>query len=119
MSLEKLSSSGGRAMPGPSKQLKGANRRILVCTGAACRGHGAARLVKHIRRLARDTSIVVVATGCVRLCNRAPNLVMYPDGVWLSGITKQAVEALLKNPENDSEWEPWVSFRKNTWDETD
>lgn len=104
-------------MPRAPRELKDANKRILVCTGAACRGRGATRLVKHIRRLSRGTSTMVVATGCVRLCNRAPNLVMYPDGVWLSGITRQVVEKLLKNPENNPEWEPWVSFWRNTSEE--
>lgn len=98
-------------------ELKDANKRILVCTGAACRSRGATGLVKHIRRLAGGTSTMVVATGCVRLCNRAPNLVMYPDGVWLSGITRQVVEKLLKDPEHNREWEPWVSFRRNTSEE--
>ncbi len=107
-------------MPRTPRELKDASRRILVCSGAACRGRGATGLIKLIRRLSRDTSTVVVATGCVRLCNRAPNVVLYPDGVWLSGITRQVMEKLLMNPENHLEWEPWVSFRKNTSeDETD
>lgn len=38
----------------------------------------------------------VSACGCMGLCERGPNVMLYPQGVWFSGVGPGDLEALLE-----------------------
>ncbi len=102
-------------MPRAHKSLEAARHRIWVCTGTACRGRGSQALVRQLRRRSRDGATMVLATGCVRFCSRAPNVVVYPEGVWYSGVTRNVAELLMaENAIANPELEAFVSFRNKT-----
>ena len=56
-----------------------------------CKGHGAAEVIallrKELARLGLLDEVQVTVTGSLGLCERGPNWVVYPDGVWYSGVT--------------------------------
>ncbi len=35
-------------------------------------------------------------SGCMDLCEKGPNVMVFPDNVWLSGVTPEDVPALVK-----------------------
>ncbi|PSR32829.1 MAG: hypothetical protein C7B46_12725 [Sulfobacillus benefaciens] len=75
--------------------LQFASRRVLVCTGAACRNRGSRDLLKQAKRATKGSDVVVLATACLRLCTRAPNVVVYPQGIWFGGVTRATIELVV------------------------
>lgn len=79
------------------RRLEDAQRRILVCMGAACRGKGAGRVRRAVARRLKEQSLsgALITTGCVRLCARAPNVVLYPEGAWFSRMNPERIRKVL------------------------
>ena len=57
---------------------------ILVCTGTGCAAANANGLAEEfeaqLKKFGLDQEIRVVKTGCLGLCAKGPNVVIYPDG---------------------------------------
>lgn len=70
---------------------------ILVCcsfrtSGApqgACNKKDAPQLLGYLENEIADRglAIQVSSTGCLKVCNRGPALIVYPEGHWYGGIT--------------------------------
>lgn len=83
------------------------NRHILVCasfrsSGApqgACARKGSQDLLAYLETELADrgmSDVAVTATGCMKVCDRGPALVVYPQNRWYGGIEGEAqVDAVL------------------------
>ena len=78
---------------------------ILVCTGTGCAAANANGLAEEfetqLKKFGLDQEIRVVKTGCLGLCAKGPNVVIYPDGthyimVHVDDVAEIVEEHLLK-----------------------
>ena len=74
-------------------------KHVLGCTASHCAAKGANEVLMLLRRevLRRglDKEILVNNCGTIDLCDIGPNIVVYPDGVIYSGVTKADVPELV------------------------
>ena len=56
----------------------------------------------------RDLSAQVTATGCLKVCDRGPAMVVYPAGWWYGGVDEDAIEEILDAMENDQPAEDYL-----------
>ena len=78
---------------------------ILVCcsfrfSGApqgVCRTKGSGSLMQTLEEeiLDRGLDAVVTSTGCLKVCDRGPALVIYPQNLWYGGVTTGAITEIL------------------------
>jgi (2Fe-2S) ferredoxin len=78
---------------------------VLICTndrqGArkACADGAALQLREQLKELVRQAAlhdrVRVSATGCMGLCAEGPNVLIYPQGLWFSGVTPGDAPQLL------------------------
>ncbi|HEY3357316.1 MAG TPA: methyltransferase [Polyangia bacterium] len=65
-----------------------------------CAARGALKTIDALRRELGKQGLVdtvqVTACGSLGLCERGPNLVVYPDGIWYSGVTAADVPELVR-----------------------
>ena len=68
----------------------------IVCHNVDCHSHGSVEIGDEIaRRLAEAGSPVVVKPYiCFGACTHAPNIVLYPAGIWYSGATLADASAI-------------------------
>jgi len=65
-----------------------------------CAAHGSARVLDALRKevaqrgLAND--VLATACGSFGLCDRGPNMIVYPEGVWYSGVAAQDVPEIVQ-----------------------
>ena len=83
-------------------------KTVFVCTNvreggrAACGnpGRGGVELCESlknaVKRLGLKGKVRVARTGCLDLCEKGPNVFVYPDGQWCSAVSEQDVPELLK-----------------------
>ena len=66
-----------------------------------CSAHGSAKVLEALRKevaergLAND--VLVTACGSFGLCDRGPNLIVYPEGVWYSGVGPRDVPEIVQS----------------------
>ena len=76
------------------------HKHVLACTASHCAAKGANDVLMILRReiLRRglDKEILVNNCGTIDLCDIGPNIVVYPDGVIYSGVTKADVPELVE-----------------------
>jgi (2Fe-2S) ferredoxin len=82
-------------------------KTAFVCTNArdggrvACGnpGRGGLELCEALKKGAKERGLKgkvrVARTGCLDLCEQGPNVFLYPDGRWLSGLTPADAGAIL------------------------
>ncbi len=78
---------------------------LFVCTQEPpddrphCRSAGSAAVMRELReQLAAQgltDSVQLVGCGCLGLCGRGPNLVVFPEGTWYSGLQEGDVAELV------------------------
>jgi (2Fe-2S) ferredoxin/SAM-dependent methyltransferase len=65
-----------------------------------CSARGSAAVLDALRReigaAGLNDTVQVTMTGSLGLCERGPNLVVYPDGTWYSGVTPADVPEIVK-----------------------
>jgi (2Fe-2S) ferredoxin len=83
-------------------------RTIFVCTNArdggrvACGnpGRGGLELCESLKNAVKELGLKgkvrVARSGCLDLCEKGPNLFVYPEGEWRSGVGQQDVPEILK-----------------------
>lgn len=74
---------------------------VLVCRGPRCNTAGAGETAQVLKQQLRaknmgDDEVLVAQTGCLFPCNLGPVMVVYPDGVWYSGLTVTAVTRIVE-----------------------
>ncbi len=66
-----------------------------------CSARGSARTIDALRlELAQRglaDEVQVTACGSLGLCERGPNLVVYPEGIWYSGVTAEDVPEIVRS----------------------
>jgi (2Fe-2S) ferredoxin/SAM-dependent methyltransferase len=64
-----------------------------------CAARGSAAVLDALRReigaAGLNDTVQLTTTGSMGLCERGPNLVVYPDGVWYSGVTPADVPEIV------------------------
>ena len=78
-------------------------RHVFVCTGgdwcAAVDGDGLgvhARLKRAVKLAGLNKSIRINHAGCLDQCGHGPMIVVYPEGVWYSGVTPDDVDEIVR-----------------------
>jgi len=65
----------------------------------SCSAHGSAKLIDLLRaeihKNGLDDSVQVTTCGSLGLCERGPNMVVYPEGVWYSGLTADNIPEIV------------------------
>ena len=85
---------------------------IFVCgsfrpTGAqgVCHKKESASLLQYIEQEAMDRGlegVMVSSTGCMKLCDHAPLVIVYPEGSWYSKVNEEVADAILDAIENNT-----------------
>jgi (2Fe-2S) ferredoxin len=81
-------------------------KHILVCasfrnTGApqgACHKMSAMSLLQYLTEGLQERGIddvMVSTTGCLKVCDRGPAMIVYPEGHWYGNLTEDAIDAIL------------------------
>ena len=80
---------------------------VFVCdqhkpNGApCCAQHGADKLIDALRREiathSLEDDIQVTACGSLGLCEHGPNMIVYPEGYWYSGVNPADVPELVES----------------------
>jgi len=76
------------------------DRHILVCASfrasgepqGVCHKKGAMNFVQYLESelMDRDLGAVMVSTtGCLKVCDRGPAMVVYPEGHWFGGMESE------------------------------
>jgi (2Fe-2S) ferredoxin len=79
---------------------------VYVCTqekpdGApCCAARGSAQVLDALRaeigKAGLDGEVQVTTCGSIGLCERGPNMVVYPEGVWYSGVKVDDVPEIVR-----------------------
>jgi NADP-reducing hydrogenase subunit HndC len=73
---------------------------ILVCTGTGCAASNAGGLIEEFEtQLAKNNlseEIRVVKTGCLGLCAKGPNVVIYPEGTYYTHVSADDVKEIVE-----------------------
>jgi len=66
----------------------------------SCSARGSAAVLEALRReigaAGLNDTVQLTTTGSMGLCERGPNLVVYPDGTWYSGVTPADVPEIVR-----------------------
>ncbi len=77
---------------------------VFVClnereSGVCCANHDAenihARLKAAIKQRGWDTLVRVSRAGCMNRCMLGPNVMVFPDNRWYSGVTDEDIATIL------------------------
>lgn len=79
---------------------------VLVCTQnkppmvPSCAGAGAMNVMDEFRKEIfsqnLEKEVIVTGTGCVGVCNRGTNVIIYPEGKWYTAVTKEDVQKIVE-----------------------
>lgn len=54
------------------------------------------RLKEEVEKRGWRGRVRVSQTGCLGLCNRGPNVMLYPQGIWFEGVAPDDAPAILQ-----------------------
>ncbi|MFP4014029.1 MAG: (2Fe-2S) ferredoxin domain-containing protein [Chitinispirillaceae bacterium] len=94
-------------------------RHILVCGSfraqgspqGVCHKKGAISLIQYLQTELSDRGmddVMVSMTGCLKVCDRGPAMVIYPDNVWYGGLDESKIDEILDALENDETVENYL-----------
>ncbi|MCY4146302.1 MAG: NAD(P)H-dependent oxidoreductase subunit E [Chloroflexi bacterium] len=74
----------------------------LLCRGPRCNTAGSGEIAQALKQCLKannmgDDAVLVAQTGCLYPCNLGPIMVVYPEGVWYSGLTEKGVERIVED----------------------
>lgn len=79
---------------------------ILICSSSrlqgeakgACKSRGSGGFFPYVEEELSDRGIEGVLlsnTGCLKLCDEGPAMVIYPQGWWYTGLTEEKIDQIL------------------------
>jgi (2Fe-2S) ferredoxin len=68
----------------------------LVCCGARGAPESLAALQKEIIAQGLDDEVQVTPCDSIGVCGRGPNMVVYPEGLWYTGVTPEAAVEIVR-----------------------
>lgn len=77
----------------------GARRHLFLCRGPDCCSPAEGeRTWEHIKSEIKERGLPVMRTkaDCLRVCAGGPWLVVYPEGVWYSGVTPERFDRIRR-----------------------
>lgn len=100
--------------------MKKPDKHIFVCASfrmsgdpqGVCHKKGSASLIQYLEQELSDrglAGITVSSTGCLKVCDRGPAMVIYPDNVWYGKVEDEAaIDEIIDAIENGSVAEKYV-----------
>lgn len=86
-------------MPKPKHHLLlCSSSRVAGEPNGTCSRRDAPSLIQYIQEGVDDRGIenvMISNTGCLKMCDKGPILIVYPEGWWYGKITEDAVDAIL------------------------
>jgi (2Fe-2S) ferredoxin len=94
--------------------MKKPSHHIFVCASfrmsgepqGVCHKKGSGQLLQYLESELSDRGmgdVVVSTTGCLKVCDRGPAMVVYPENWWFGHIdSEEAVDAIIDSLENGS-----------------
>ena len=83
---------------------------FLVCNSfrlsgepqGVCNKRGAVNLLQMLEEeiIERGLDAMVSSTGCLKVCDRGPVMVVYPQGVWYGQVDEDKLDAILDSIED-------------------
>jgi len=101
---------------------------VIACDGTSCRDRGSRDVLRALRARLAEKDLVgevrVTVCHCLGLCTRGPNCVVYPEGVWYSGLSPRRMTKIVdehlaggKPVENFVlDWDDVEEPRRPQWD---
>jgi (2Fe-2S) ferredoxin len=72
---------------------------VVACDGTSCRDRGSRDTLRTLRGAIVELDLIdevrLTTCTCLDLCAQGPNLVVYPDGVWYSGLSPRKVRRIV------------------------
>ncbi|MFH0728542.1 MAG: NADH-ubiquinone oxidoreductase-F iron-sulfur binding region domain-containing protein [Pseudomonadota bacterium] len=72
---------------------------IAICAGTGCLGLGNERVisafVEEIKKQSMETRVDIRATGCHGFCEQGPNVAIYPEEIYYTGVTPKDVPEII------------------------
>jgi len=100
--------------------MKKPDRHFLVCSSfraggepqGICHKQGSLGLVSYLQEELMDRGMegsLVSLTGCLKVCDRGPAMVVYPDGTWYGGVkSEEDIDAILDALEEGETAEEYI-----------
>ncbi len=100
--------------------MKKPDKHIFVCASfrmsgdpqGVCHKKGSASLIQYLEQELSDrglAGITVSSTGCLKVCDRGPAMVIYPDNIWYGKVENEAaIDEIIDAIENGSTVEKYV-----------
>ena len=71
-------------------------RLVFVCQNVDCRARKATEIMEKLKSdLAGDPSVEVRSYMCFGACHEGPNVIIYPDKVWVAGVQVEHVSEIV------------------------
>ncbi len=71
-------------------------RHLFVCTGPTCNQAGAEETLQRLNERLQGQPIQITLARCLDRCGEGPNMVVYPEGVWYSGVDPETAERIVR-----------------------
>lgn len=67
----------------------------------SCSAHGSVKLIDLLRqevmKQGLGDKVQITTCGSIGLCERGPNMIVYPEGIWYSGVTAKDIPEIVSN----------------------
>ena len=75
-----------------------------------CNKKGGPALMQYIEEeiLDRGLDAMISATGCLKVCDRGPAIVIYPQNYWYGNVNEDAIDAILDALEDGEACEEYL-----------
>jgi len=71
-------------------------RHLFVCTGPTCSQAGAEETLQRLNERLCGQPVQITLCRCLDRCGEGPNLVVYPEGVWYSGVDPEEADRIVR-----------------------